>query len=145
MTEVLFKCINESGRLRVRIVTNGYLSNANCQFPSAIRQPGRYFTCDTRDVSLVESRSKYFYRVRKGGIKIVNPSEVDVHTQIQLPEKVFDTGDLDCSICISEPKTLIFVPCGHFCSCNTCSSKIKNKCPICRSDIACMISPDEVM
>ena len=39
-----------------------------------------------------------------------------------------------CAICFEAPQTHIFVPCGHICSCKSCSAKImaKNKkCPIC--------------
>jgi hypothetical protein len=42
-----------------------------------------------------------------------------------------------CVICMSNPKSHVFVPCGHFCSCGSCaadSMNINGSCPICRQD-----------
>jgi len=39
-----------------------------------------------------------------------------------------------CNICYNRTKNIIMVPCYHFVSCKTCSSKLE-KCPMCRRDI----------
>lgn len=39
-----------------------------------------------------------------------------------------------CKICLDREITIVLIPCGHFVSCNYCSSSISN-CPICRSSI----------
>eukprot|EP00979_Chaetoceros_neogracilis_P002186 scaffold383_cov229-Chaetoceros_neogracile.AAC.3 len=51
---------------------------------------------------------------------------------IQLEAKDQSFGP--CAICLTGPRTHIFVPCGHMCTCQPCSNKIMNqsrKCPIC--------------
>ena len=39
-----------------------------------------------------------------------------------------------CKICFDREATFVLIPCGHFVSCNLCSSSLSN-CPICRSNI----------
>lgn len=39
-----------------------------------------------------------------------------------------------CSICMTEIKNIILLPCRHFCVCHQCFDKI-DKCPVCRSAI----------
>jgi len=39
----------------------------------------------------------------------------------------------DCVICQDAPKSMAFIPCGHFCVCEKCSQEISH-CPVCRSD-----------
>lgn len=41
---------------------------------------------------------------------------------------------LDCSICMSNPRDIILLPCRHCCVCATCHTKT-DKCPVCRSVI----------
>jgi len=44
-----------------------------------------------------------------------------------------------CVICLEEPKTHVFVPCGHVCACKSCSSqamKTNTSCPICRGAVS---------
>ncbi len=36
-----------------------------------------------------------------------------------------------CKICLTEESNVVFLPCGHFCSCNSCAPKME-KCPVCR-------------
>jgi hypothetical protein len=39
----------------------------------------------------------------------------------------------DCVVCLDEPKTRAFVPCGHQCICDDCATKL-NQCPICKAN-----------
>lgn len=50
---VVLKCIKEGNRLRVRIITQGYLNSANCQFPKGIRSEGRMYEVQIEDVKLI--------------------------------------------------------------------------------------------
>jgi hypothetical protein len=43
-----------------------------------------------------------------------------------------DPSNLECVICLSEPKTHAITKCGHLCYCNVCGFGI-DKCPICRT------------
>lgn len=47
----------------------------------------------------------------------------------------FETA-INCKICLSEPVTVTFIPCGHTVSCESCAEKLNNsKCVICRETI----------
>ena len=35
-----------------------------------------------------------------------------------------------CVVCMDRPRSMMMVPCKHFCVCETCSSKLR-KCPLC--------------
>jgi hypothetical protein len=40
-----------------------------------------------------------------------------------------------CCICMSEPSSAIFIPCGHLCICTHCAKPMQTKpaaCPLCR-------------
>ena len=123
------KCIKVANKLRVRITTPGYFNEANCQFPSDIRVEGRVYEVPARNVSLITSRSKWYYKVSKYGIKY---SELPLDLS---KLKIFEDSESDdCAICMVTPKCMIIVPCGHFYTCKTCTGCIKN-CPICRTNI----------
>ncbi|XP_037933704.1 mitochondrial E3 ubiquitin protein ligase 1 [Teleopsis dalmanni] len=40
-----------------------------------------------------------------------------------------------CVVCSMNPKEIIILPCGHVCICEDCSEKIRETCPVCRSQI----------
>uniref|UniRef100_A0A0K8TS00 RING-type E3 ubiquitin transferase n=1 Tax=Tabanus bromius TaxID=304241 RepID=A0A0K8TS00_TABBR len=40
-----------------------------------------------------------------------------------------------CVVCVTNPKEVICLPCGHVCLCEDCSEKIKIACPVCRTTI----------
>ena len=42
--QVYLECVREKSKLRVRIISPGYYSDANCQFPRAIRVEGRKYS-----------------------------------------------------------------------------------------------------
>ena len=47
-----------------------------------------------------------------------------------------------CNICMSQPKNHANINCGHMSACKSCSEKLNNICPICRTDgnFICIIS-----
>ena len=45
------------------------------------------------------------------------------------------TDDLMCSICATNPRSIIFKPCLHFSICHECSERIEENCPFCRKRI----------
>lgn len=49
----------------------------------------------------------------------------------------------DCVVCLIEPKTHVFVPCGHMCICAACEKKLiePKQCPVCRAEVvmACRV------
>jgi hypothetical protein len=46
----------------------------------------------------------------------------------------------DCTVCLDSSTSILLVRCGHICTCSIeCTEILKNKCPICRSNILCKI------
>ncbi|GAA3768452.1 WGR domain-containing protein [Streptomyces phyllanthi] len=56
---IVVECVQEGGRVRVHVVSDGYERNWNVQFPRAIRQPGARYVVDE-----LHSSAGGFYRVR---------------------------------------------------------------------------------
>jgi len=132
---IQLQCIAEGSKLRVRILTEGYLRNANCQFPKAIRVAGRTYTVPTSAVKLVAGpRGKYFYRINKGSITI-NDSVSTPNPAINVNRIYEDPEEPLCCICMTEPKSLVFAPCGHYCACAICTAGLRRICPMCRETI----------
>lgn len=135
--KVILKCIKEQNRLRIKIINLGYYNEANCQFPKNIREEGRYYSINPSDIILVTRTNKYFYKIKKTNIKILeNFNENDlVNQKISDNVKIYEDENCnDCCICLDEEKNSVFIPCGHFYCCLSCSKHI-NKCPICRIPI----------
>lgn len=71
--------------------------------------------------------------LRKKIIKLKNENN-------KLKKKIEKNDKLDskCGICFENSCSIVFIPCGHLCMCNECSSKYDNYnlscCPICRSN-----------
>lgn len=57
-------CVKEGSKLKVKILTPGYIKNANCQFPRDIRIEGRRFSVDSSYMNLVINNGRYFYSVK---------------------------------------------------------------------------------
>ncbi|MGW5425037.1 WGR domain-containing protein [Streptomyces sp. NPDC003943] len=56
---IVVECVQEGGRTRVRVVTEGYEQGWNVQFPRAIREPGTRYVVDA-----LHPAAGGFYRVR---------------------------------------------------------------------------------
>ena len=126
------QCIKEGSKLRVRILSQGYYNQANCQFPRDMRVEGRFYEVPRESVALITSRGKYFYSItKKSTINVLNATDADQVTNMVVYE---DDACTDCAICMSNPKCMVIVPCGHFYTCEVCTVKIM-ECPICRSSI----------
>lgn len=70
---------------------------------------------------------------------------------VKQPEKIYDNEeDTDCVICMDAIKSIVLVPCGHYCLCEDCSVKLEiltigdRKCPMCRTVIEHCIKPSQV-
>jgi len=57
-----------------------------------------------------------------------------------IPRKPISIGE--CIVCSQNPKSFIFVPCGHLCLCSSCASRDGFKhCPICRQPVERLLKP----
>jgi hypothetical protein len=129
MERIELVCVKQGGKLRVRIVTPGYYTEANCQFPRELRVEHARYRVSPLAITLVTSRGKYYYSIRdRGSIEVVAPTAPGA---IQVFE---DAGTSDCAVCFDAPKQCVLYPCGHFYTCNACSRALRT-CPICRADI----------
>lgn len=141
MAYVLLKCVKENSKLRIKITSNGYNKNANCQFPKAIRKEGKTFRVPAHAVKVVQRGSdKFFYNINKSFIEELL---VNANTDVK-PEKIFTVSE-ECVICMSAACNMVMVPCGHLCMCTDCSNIFNdNKCPMCRSSIAIKINKNQL-
>ena len=125
-------CIRVGGKLRVRITTPGYLREANCQFPRAIRAEGRRYRVPAADVRLAVG-ARNFYRVAGQHVEILG--EAAPAAQSPVARIYEDAEESACAICLTNEKEVVFAPCGHFFCCSPCASAVR-ACPICRAPIA---------
>ena len=114
---------DHTGRLRVHINNANYLREANCQFPRAIRVSGQMYEAPATSISVRRgSGGTLFYHVHPKSIRVVSTI------------KIYGSENTECCICLTDICTRIFVPCGHFCVCATCASRVTT-CPLCRAPI----------
>lgn len=68
---VYLKCVREGSRLRIKIISLGYDSNANCRFPRDIRKEGLIYSVPVEDVKCSRTNVEFFYMIKKANIKII--------------------------------------------------------------------------
>ena len=167
---VLLKCVKEHNKLRIKIVSPGYVQQANCQFfkallwkirniyqpladkyfPRDIRVDGREYSVPKTDVFMAQTKGKFFYRIGKKNIKIIE----DILSKDKYKDlKIYGEENLTtCSICFDDIDTtpeicfVIFVPCGHYVCCDRCAFTCKEKgcCPMCRAKIEEIITKNQL-
>jgi len=136
---IRFTCIKQGSRLRIRIISPGYISTANCQFPRKIREEGAIYEAPRSALTFSKnSYQKFFYRVKASAIKKISSNQ-----SISV-EKIYGEAG-ECNICFDNEKDIIFVPCGHFCCCSNCYSQLKEKvCIMCRNEIKLVATLDQL-
>ena len=142
---LILECVKEGSRLRVKMKSPGYLINSNCQFPRDLRVEGRKFKVQVEHVKLITRMGKYFYSIKnKDAIQIIDSDGYQEIRQENIKNtKIFeDAGINDCAVCLCNEKTTVFIPCGHYYTCNECAGHLKT-CPICRTTITDRINKSE--
>ncbi len=146
MSYVLLQCVKEGSNLKVKMMSSyPFIKGNNCQFPRSIRVNGMYYVVESKNITLQSSSGKKsFYSMRKEeNIVLSTMNFIEVQQFLQgLPSetvinhcKVYgDDDDNECVVCFSDVKTVVFIPCGHYVCCGSCSKQC-NTCPICRSKI----------
>ncbi|MEH1938852.1 MAG: VWA domain-containing protein [Nostoc sp.] len=71
---VELSCVREGGKLRVKVMSQGYDSTKNVQFPRAIRAEGARYVVE----GLEPSTDGSFYRVRGRITRLAQPGETDI-------------------------------------------------------------------
>lgn len=135
-------CVKERNKLRVKIITPGYLNTANCQFPKQLRVEGRKFQVKSTNIKLIQTRGKYFYSI--AGKNIINQDTYStINSEINTITQIFeDETTNECSVCLDNEKNIVF-NCGHLYTCPDCSYRL-TKCPICRIPITLRIDKNKM-
>ena len=81
---VLVKCFREGGKLRVRVISEGYNSEFNVQFPREIRQEGVSYVVD----EIKPSANGTFYRANGKIRRLVVPGQEKTATTTAKPQKL---------------------------------------------------------
>jgi len=140
---VVLQCVKDGNRLRVRVVSPGYYPLANCQFPRALREEGRMYEVPRNAIQLITSRSQYYYSVRGSQVKVLGDG-LDDRLGNSLGHVFEDETTDECVVCMARPKSRVFVPCGHFYTCEECTNELRT-CPICRGRISGSIDKSQLM
>jgi Ca-activated chloride channel homolog len=72
-TGIELHCVREGGKLRIKVISEGYDSTKNVQFPRAIRAEGARYTVEKLELS-----NGGFYRVEGKISRLTKPGEVDI-------------------------------------------------------------------
>jgi Ca-activated chloride channel homolog len=72
---VELQCVREGGKLRVKVLSDGYDNSKNVQFPRSIRAEGARYV-----VEKLELTAGGFYRVKGTMSRLTKPGEVDLFT-----------------------------------------------------------------
>jgi Ca-activated chloride channel homolog len=67
-------CLREGGKLRIKVISDGYDSSKNVQFPRAIRAEGARYVIEGLELS----SDGTFYRVRGTITRLTQPGETDI-------------------------------------------------------------------
>ena len=154
MSKIIIKCVKEKNKLRIRFHSyfdsegkeyrNAYNNKYNCKFPKDIRVEGRFYQIGENDLNTVISRGKPFYCVSNKNIEILDnylDPEFDINKI-----KVYTLEE--CVICMNESPNIIFLPCGHQCTCKTCCDIISDahkSCPLCKKLINSKYDTDNIL
>ncbi|KAJ8668533.1 hypothetical protein QAD02_010196 [Eretmocerus hayati] len=63
------------------------------------------------------------------------PPEEPSTSSSEPSEKFAPSAPTECIVCMDLECDVIFLPCGHFCCCATCTAMLSKECPMCRSII----------
>jgi hypothetical protein len=124
MNYVRLRCVKATNRLRVFIVSHGYLQDCHCQIPKhLLKENAEFLVSQIRFLS--DNRDLFRYRI--------NPADITVADAL-VTDDVFDSS---CVVCKKGTCGQVFAPCGHFCMCTKCAYKALcgGKCAICSEKI----------
>jgi hypothetical protein len=137
--EVLLTCVLEGNRYRVRIRHPRYSPDFNCQFPTALRGDNKKFLVPEHAISFgYGTAGTMFYKINKKYIKELNNMGATLCIPQEGPKKIYEVSDEpECTICMTDNKEIVLIPCGHYLMCNTCYTELKKRmCPICRREVS---------
>ncbi len=81
-------------------------------------------------LSLIISSSRHFFPQQRAIVRLRKnvPRKV-----LDTPAEAMSSDRMTCVVCMVNTKNVMFEPCGHIASCETCSLQLqRQKCPMCR-------------
>lgn len=87
-TGVELQCIREGGKLRIKVISDGYDASKNVQFPRSIRAEGAHYTVEKLELS----SDGGFYRVQGTISRLTKPGEVDIFATYHQSSRAVSTG-----------------------------------------------------
>lgn len=109
MEYIQLKCFKEGSKLRIKILSPGYIQSANCRFPRDLRNEGYIYLVPSSDITLIYTRNKFFYNIKKHNIQIVNESIISINIKVYGDTNIENP---ECSICLdTKSELIIFAPC----------------------------------
>lgn len=131
---VRLRCVKEGRKLRVHIISSGYYTSANCQFPRDIRYDGGLYRVRPEDIRLVTTRGKFYYSINANAVTVVAEDGIVANGTVLSKPIIYEDADTtECCICMCVEKEIVF-GCGHLYTCTSCSHRVSH-CPICRQII----------
>ena len=102
---VELKCVKQGSKLRVKIISQGYINNANCQFPKDLRIEGRRFKVQSEYIKLITQKGRWFYSIKKkNSIEIIDNISSEELSKIQIYE---DKDEDECSTRSARSRTFL--------------------------------------
>jgi Ca-activated chloride channel family protein len=87
-TGVELQCVREGGKLRIKVISEGYDASKNVQFPRSIRAEGARYTVEKLELS----SDGGFYRVQGTISRLTKPGEVDIFATYHQSSRAVSTG-----------------------------------------------------
>ena len=84
---------------------------------------------NTQDVERQYEKLQKHQKELQNKLKEERKLVIDLRQQIQE-----QSNNKRCVVCLNEEANIVFIPCGHVCTCSSCSSQLQDKCPMCRQD-----------
>ena len=132
------KIENDSNKNNVNILYNGVIDMRNTDFIDYKNDCKNYLK------QLETIKSEYY--ILQNQLTIIRETITkETITKETITKETIAQGS-ECSVCISNIKSHVIVPCGHKAICGDCSPIILQggSCPICRADIESIIKVYEV-
>jgi hypothetical protein len=113
-------------------------------------EEGDWETEDDEEESVIseDDRDPVLARLKKRRLATIEKAEREV-----VAREALDLSSAECLICLTNPRTVAVVPCGHIIACDPCSKKLTemikhsdgfstadcSKCPTCRGDVRVLL------
>ena len=123
--------------MREKVTEDFNLENAEFVHTSQNLPPGLAAedgaAVESSNITLIEKYGNQIYQ-NAFYIRPLPPMAINVTPDEEHHETTYLFPDRSCSICMTQERNLVFMPCNHLCACAECGfNPTINTCPMCRS------------